>query len=666
MHALIILSLLAFFHPAESQVISRMDRGKGFAPLRMQSYRRLGPAPTVAVDRRDFFLPLRDSVQLDCTEFIPVSAVPAKRWSAIIYIHGYADSKATEIADARAQAEFGYYTMAYSVRGQGHSGGLSNLISRIEMQDLFEVINYVRSDSLVNRDRVAVFGASQGGMLPFMAACYGLPVRCVLSDLASPEFATSWIENGSIKTTFFFSVDYDSATVRYTQGVKNIRNWILSKASASWDSLAAEVPKDRDFLAQVPSCSVPMLLTNAWQDKFFNTLGMIKAAPMFQVPYRMYFGAVDGHGADSTTDENNFISNYDNDWLEYWIDGIANGVLSKNKFEYAASNYPIINQEWSFTHYSAPTWPPENVQPWRLYLHPAGPAGVGAGRLSTTASTSASDTVGFDNAVLDPTLTMLQAVNYIFKGAAFDARFQKRSIVFETDSLQQDVLMVGTPLAQLWYSSTGDVCQFNVQIWEVKPSGQADFVTRINYTDRHCPPNTIQNKAVLGVSHAHRFLRGDKLRIVITNLDTQPNDWFLLTNPHVLPVLQPAHNTLYMTPSLASYVEIPAKQSATEVVVNDPAPTGFMMSQNYPNPFNPSTTIRYSLPKAANVSLKVYNTLGQLVATLVDEHKEAGSQQIQWNANVPSGIYFYRLEARHTEGGGPGEYVETKKMILLK
>ena len=82
------------------------------------------------------------------------------------------------------------------------------------------------------------------------------------------------------------------------------------------------------------------------------------------------------------------------------------------------------------------------------------------------------------------------------------------------------------------------------------------------------------------------------------------------------------------------------------------------MSQNYPNPFNPSTTIRYSLPKAANVSLKVYNTLGQLVATLVDEHKEAGYQQIQWNASVPSGIYFYRLEL--------GEYVETKKMIVLK
>ena len=87
-------------------------------------------------------------------------------------------------------------------------------------------------------------------------------------------------------------------------------------------------------------------------------------------------------------------------------------------------------------------------------------------------------------------------------------------------------------------------------------------------------------------------------------------------------------------------------------------PSGFHLGQNYPNPFNPSTTISYSLPKSANVTLKVFNTLGQLVATLVNERKDAGSYQIQWNAAVPSGIYFYRLQA--------GEYVETKKMVLIR
>jgi len=64
------------------------------------------------------------------------------------------------------------------------------------------------------------------------------------------------------------------------------------------------------------------------------------------------------------------------------------------------------------------------------------------------------------------------------------------------------------------------------------------------------------------------------------------------------------------------------------------------------------------LPRSGNVSLKIFNTLGQLVATLVNEQKKAGYFQATWNANVSSGIYFYRLQA--------GEYVETKKMIVLR
>ena len=88
-------------------------------------------------------------------------------------------------------------------------------------------------------------------------------------------------------------------------------------------------------------------------------------------------------------------------------------------------------------------------------------------------------------------------------------------------------------------------------------------------------------------------------------------------------------------------------------------PHADMLSPNYPNPFNPSTTIGYSLSRTAVVSLRIFNTLGQLVATLVDGRKEAGYYQVQWSpSNIPSGIYFYRLQA--------GEFVQTKKMILLR
>lgn len=93
-------------------------------------------------------------------------------------------------------------------------------------------------------------------------------------------------------------------------------------------------------------------------------------------------------------------------------------------------------------------------------------------------------------------------------------------------------------------------------------------------------------------------------------------------------------------------------------------PTKFDLSQNYPNPFNPSTTIKFSVPKATVVTLKVYNMIGQEVATLVNEQKEIGFYSLTWNgknnfnAQVASGVYIYRIVA--------GDFVSVKKMNLLK
>jgi len=88
-------------------------------------------------------------------------------------------------------------------------------------------------------------------------------------------------------------------------------------------------------------------------------------------------------------------------------------------------------------------------------------------------------------------------------------------------------------------------------------------------------------------------------------------------------------------------------------------PASFSLAQNFPNPFNPTTTIQYSLPQAGNISLKIFNLLGEEVKTMADEYQEAGNHSVHFNANsLASGIYFYRLQA--------GSFVETKKMILLK
>ena len=88
-------------------------------------------------------------------------------------------------------------------------------------------------------------------------------------------------------------------------------------------------------------------------------------------------------------------------------------------------------------------------------------------------------------------------------------------------------------------------------------------------------------------------------------------------------------------------------------------PKSFALEQNYPNPFNPSTTINYSIPKSGLVTIKVYDILGREVTTLVNEEKNAGNYNVEFNASrLASGIYLYRMSA--------GSFEETKKLILIK
>jgi len=102
--------------------------------------------------------------------------------------------------------------------------------------------------------------------------------------------------------------------------------------------------------------------------------------------------------------------------------------------------------------------------------------------------------------------------------------------------------------------------------------------------------------------------------------------------------------------------------------IDDPVaevPTEFSLSQNYPNPFNPTTTIEYNLPEAAAITIKIYNLLGEVVATLVDNQpKQAGRHKIVWDSRetlgngVASGLYFIRMQA--------GQFVQTRKMLLVQ
>lgn len=128
----------------------------------------------------------------------------------------------------------------------------------------------------------------------------------------------------------------------------------------------------------------------------------------------------------------------------------------------------------------------------------------------------------------------------------------------------------------------------------------------------------------------------------------------------------------YMTSSNtpARIITIKYSQSPSDVQeINSEIPNSYSLQQNYPNPFNPTTKIGYVIPNGVRnlVTLKVYDVLGNEIATLVNEEKSAGRYEVNFDASrFASGIYFYKLQAGNPSTGSGQGFVETKKMILLR
>jgi hypothetical protein len=97
----------------------------------------------------------------------------------------------------------------------------------------------------------------------------------------------------------------------------------------------------------------------------------------------------------------------------------------------------------------------------------------------------------------------------------------------------------------------------------------------------------------------------------------------------------------------------------TTEINDEPVEYKFNLSQNYPNPFNPSTTIKFSIPRTSFVTIKIFNSIGAEVNTLLNKSLHAGNHQVTFSANeLPSGVYFYRMTAE--------DYSKSYKMLLIK
>jgi enterochelin esterase-like enzyme len=129
--------------------------------------------------------------------------------------------------------------------------------------------------------------------------------------------------------------------------------------------------------------------------------------------------------------------------------------------------------------------------------------------------------------------------------------------------------------------------------------------------------------------------------------------------PHIYSLVDGAgHDWKVWKHGLYHFSQLAFKGTTTSVKENE-LPNKYNLSQNYPNPFNPVTKIKYTIPKAEFVSIKVFDILGGEIATLVSEEKQTGNFEVEFNgSNLASGIYVYRMQA--------GNFTDAKKFVLIK
>lgn len=178
-----------------------------------------------------------------------------------------------------------------------------------------------------------------------------------------------------------------------------------------------------------------------------------------------------------------------------------------------------------------------------------------------------------------------------------------------------------------------------------------DFGKKLNITHPTMDVSIIGNFNVSQIDISPTFTKTGKW------YDFFNSDSIDVTDVNMLITLLPGEFRIYTT------VKLPAPEPGLvtdiESDFTETIPTEFKLNQNYPNPFNPSTKIQYQVAKSSNVSLKVFDVIGNEVATLVNDFKPAGKYEIEFDAGkFSSGIYFYKLKA--------GNFIETKKMILLR
>ncbi len=504
---------------------------------------------TQAQTRRDFYIPVGPSDSLDAVCFLPFSPPPSAGYPALVMVHGFGDSKESRIPSCEIYSGLGFASFAFSVRGQGKSTGASTIMSEQEREDFRTVMEFVRRYPGIDTSRIGVMGGSQGGLHGLWAIADRMAVQAVAADAITPRWASEMLSNGCIRRTIVLLLKHPA--VRFAPVRDTL--WQLLRRDA-YDELVNSFPRGRDLAdTELSGSHIPLMQFLKWQDYYFSAGPGIESFLKYPGTKFLYLGT-QGHFSDEVVGEDIFQFEHITKWFQQFLKGAPSGIPGAQPIVFAASSLPVDSMgRFRWVRDSVPAWPPPGTHGVRFYL--------GHGRsLRMQPPAGRAETVVIENHYLNRAYTFDTAYIEGFHGRRFNGVIPQSRAEFTSEPLTSDLLWTGAPRISLFVRSGSPVFPLHAQLYEVDSSGHAFFINRVNYIARHWRRGSTQKVEAAGLAHAHRFKRGDRIRVVFTNLDCTDRP-VIGEYPFVLPVFRNGSATLIFDRRHPSWIEIPTPDS---------------------------------------------------------------------------------------------------------
>ncbi|MFA6233034.1 MAG: alpha/beta fold hydrolase [Bacteroidota bacterium] len=573
------------------------------------------PQASTAQSVTDTILVMSDGVKLDALYVLPTTPPPAGGYPAILLVHGFAGSKNNNRSLAISYARQGYAATAYSVRGQGNSEGLFEFFTapRI-LDDLQQNIDFTKQLRGVNGERVAVVGASQGGLHAWNAAAYGMGVRCVGSIIANGRAEENWLENDALNWTFAMATT--TSNVRFEPTVAEL----LRQARESGNFSAIQpFLNDHSTKALESSVTTPTAIFVSYHDGFFNQNAALRQFNAIPAPKRivLYPG---GHDLPPDAGQEQYVVDVLDRWLAYWLkdDASLAQVASPDSavvFFDGSSGAPRV--------YSS-----GNAEHW---LKPGDPLPTEINRVN----------IYFDATGLRPG----SVINRSERAIPYINVLGSTPISFRTQALLYPLtILPPAGAAHLRVNATGAHYQMNVTLYDVDPS-----------TGRRTPlcrghrqaddPNTERVMDFELTSVLHTIKAGHMIEALvhagIALIPDRANNF----GNFVLGPVDASLNTFIIGGNDPSHISLYVQNDGTVAVEPLPDDVQIRLLPAWPNPAGTYTNLSFELRDAMEVRLTVHDAMGREVAKVTEGFMEKGQHSAALSTSLPDGMYFYRLTA---------------------